>query len=100
LSLYTENDADRYLCWVNLAIVESELEIQPKSSLIQESVGTYRRSHILAADKYRKHPSRLYYLMRKKAEILLKMNALPEATLNFKIYLRKKKTTSSPTLHT
>ncbi|MFR7516740.1 MAG: tetratricopeptide repeat protein [Bacteroides uniformis] len=65
LSLYTENDADRYLCLGNLAIVESELGDSAKEqSYFKKALAhILERSHILAADKHRKHPSRLYYLI-------------------------------------
>lgn len=92
LSLYTENDADRYLCLGNLAIVESELGDSAK----EQSYFKKALAHIDEAISWQQinigntHPDYIISL-RKKAEILLKMNALPEATTQFKIYFEKEK---------
>lgn len=92
LSLYSDNDVDRYLCLGNLAIVESELGDSAK----EQSYFKKALAHIDEAISWQQthigntHPDYIISL-RKKAEILLKMKALPEATTQFKIYFEKEK---------
>lgn len=91
LPLYKKDDADRYLCLGNLAIVESELGCSKDTIHFNNAL-----KHINEAISWQcnnlgdTHPDYIISI-RKKAEILLKMKHIPEATAQFKIYFEKEK---------
>lgn len=77
--------SDRYLCMGNLALVEAECgHFEQALTYINECI-LWQAEHIGET-----HPDYIVSL-RKKAEILLKMNHITEATDMFKVYFNKEK---------